>query len=115
MTRRARRALILAVAVIAVIIGALVVEVPTGPTADQLRAEIEKTLPIGSSRALVSEFARTHGLEHSSYLERERMINAIRRGVSKGLFSESSIYVRFYFDEKQALERFTVEKVGTSL
>ena len=48
-------------------------------------------------------------------LERERMINAIKRGVSKGLLSESSVYVRFYFDEKNMLQRFTVEEVSTSL
>jgi hypothetical protein len=115
MTVMPKKVLIGAIALVALIIAVLVVQVPTGLNAEQLRSEIEKGLPIGAAPGRVVEFAKKQGMEHSSYLEQERMINAIKRGVSKGLLSESSVYVRFYFDEKNTLERYTVEKVSTSL
>lgn len=115
MTAKTKKILIGAIAFVALIIAALVVQIPTGPNAEQLRSEIEKGLPIGTAPGRVVEFAKKQGMEHSNYLERERMINAIKRGVSKGLLSETSVYVRFYFDEKNTLERYTVEQVSTSL
>jgi hypothetical protein len=102
-------------AVIVLVLAASLVQVPMGPSASEMRASIDRSLPIGSSRDRVVEFAKDQGMERSSYLERERMISAIRRGVSKGLLSETSDYVRFYFDEKGALQRYTVEEVSTSL
>ena len=115
MTSKIWKTIISVLAIGAIALGALVIKIPTGPMPDQLQREIEKTLPVGSSRDLVAEFAKNHGMEYSSYLQTERMINAIKRGVSKGLFFESSVYVRFYFDERNLLQRFTVEEVGTGL
>jgi hypothetical protein len=115
MATKTKKIVVSAIALIVLIVASLVVRVPMGPNAEELRNEIEKALPIGTSRDRVVEFANKHGLEHSNYLERERMINAIKRGVSKGLLSESSAYVRFYFDDKGTLQRFTVEEVSTSL
>jgi hypothetical protein len=115
MVPKPTKVLSVAIALIALIIAVLAVQIPTGPNAEQLRREIDKGLPIGAAPGRVVEFAKKQGMEHSSYLEQERMINALKRGVSKGLFSESSVQVRFYFDEKNKLERYTVEKVSTSL
>lgn len=101
--------------VLVLVIASLVVQIPLGSSAEEIRNNIEQSVPLGSSRQQVSDFARKAGMEQSPYLEKERMINAIKRGVSKGLFSETSVYVRFYFDEKGGLQRYTVEKVSTSL
>jgi len=111
---KTKKALVWTIAIAALIVVALVVQVPTGPNAEQLRREIEKGLPIGVSPDRVAEFVEKLGMEHSNYLRQERMINATKRGVSKGLLSETSIFVRFHFDEKNTLERYTVEKVSTS-
>jgi cell division protein FtsL len=115
MATKTKKIIFVALALVALVLAALVVRIPTGPNAEEVRNQIEKALPVGSSRERVSEFAKSNGMEQSNYLERERMINAIRRGVSKGLFADSSIYVRFYFDDKNTLQRFTVEEVSTGL
>jgi hypothetical protein len=115
MAGKTKKIVSVALVLVALLVGALVVRIPMGPTADEVQKKIVEALPVGSSPEVVSEFAKNIGMEQSSYLENERMINAIKRGVSKGLFSESSVYVRFYFDEKNTLQRFTVEEVSTSL
>jgi hypothetical protein len=115
MGTKTKKILVGVIALVALIVAALVVQIPVGPNADQLRREIENGLPIGASPDRVAEFARKQGMEHSNYLPQERMVNATKRGISKGLLSETSLFVRFYFDEKNTLERYTVEKVSTSL
>lgn len=115
MTRTAKRIAGVIIAVVAFLLAALVVQIPAGPKADDLRSQIEKSLPLGSSAEQVAEFVKRVGMEQSAYLERERMINGIVRGVKIGLFAETSLYARFYFDEKGRLQRFTVEEVSTSL
>jgi len=114
MATKTKKILIWVIAFVALIVAALVVQIPAGPNAEELRREIEKGLPLGASSDRVAEFAKKQGMEHSNYLQQERMINATKRGVSKGLLSETSLFVRFYFDEKNTLERYTVEKVSTS-
>lgn len=114
MTTASKWTLGIATAIVVVLMG-FVVQIPMGPSADEIRTKIEQLLPVGTSLDHVSEFARREGMEQSPYLERERMVNAIKRGVARGLFSETSVYVRFYFDEKKALQRYTVEEVSTGL
>ena len=61
----------------------------------------------------MAEYVRKAGMGEGNYLEHERMINAMVRGVSKGPFIEKSLYIRFRFDEKGQLESFTVNEVST--
>jgi hypothetical protein len=103
------------VVLVGLILAALVVRIPIGPSAEQLRADAARELPIGSSRDQVVAFAKNHGMEQSTFLERERMINAIKRSVSRGLFSETSVAVQFYFDEKNTLQRISVNEASTGL
>jgi hypothetical protein len=103
------------VLLIALVIIALVARVPVGPSVAELQKDLEKELPIGSSRDQVAASVKNHGMEQSPFLERERMINAIKRGVSRGLLSETSISAQFYFDEKNALQRFKLDEISTGL
>jgi hypothetical protein len=53
-------------------------------------------------------------MEHS-YAQQDRMINAMKRGVARGLLVETSLWSRFYFDEGDKLVRYRVEEVSTGL
>jgi hypothetical protein len=101
-------------AVVILLVAAFLVRIPFGPSAKEFQSQISQALPIGSSRERVVEFAKSHGMEQS-YLQRERMINAMLRGVSKGIFIETSLYVRFGFDEQDRLSTVSVEEVSIGL
>lgn len=101
--------------VLALLVAAVTIRIPMGPSVRELQSQIDQALPKGSSRERVADFVRRSAMGEGIYLDRERMINAMVRGVSKGLLMETSLYIRFRFDEKGQLESYTVEEVSTGL
>lgn len=115
MTLTTRRVLLIALAAFLLLGGALTIRISSGPTAEEMKHQIEATLPLGSSTDKVINFVIKQGMTHSDYLPRERIINARLYGVKKGLLYEESLYVQFRFDSTGALQSFSVEEVATSI
>jgi len=109
------RYLIFLITIVVLAVIAFAVRVPIGPDVAEARQQIERALPMGSTAEDVIVFLDSKGMEHSKYLLAERQINANIGVVSKGLFSETSLFAEFHFDTRDRLKSFAVETVSTGL
>lgn len=85
------------------------------PSAAETQARLQSALPVGSTASEVTTYLDREGIEHSGYVERERIINAILRDVEKSLLVSRSIRVDFHFDNAGKLVAIEARDVRTGL
>ena len=83
-------------------------------TPEQLRRRIELELPLGSRSGTVLAFLDSLKTEHSGVSPSHdtgstTIITAAIRGVRKGNLLADGIFMRFHFDDKDKLIRYTVK------
>lgn len=72
---------------------------------NKLEAEINRSLPSGSSPDDVLAYLDQKSLEHSPYIPAQRMVSAIQRETSNSLLITGDVQVVFYFDKSDKLAR----------
>jgi outer membrane protein assembly factor BamE (lipoprotein component of BamABCDE complex) len=94
------------------------------PSAEDMRKEISKHLPIGSTKSQVSNFLGSRKISHSDiqdhneYDEQHRWVNVTIMTASirhEGFWSQSHVYMVFYFDDSGQLTKYDVKNVRKGL
>jgi hypothetical protein len=83
-------------------------------TKEQVESFVKNEIPIGTARDQVTAVLKRYGIVNT-YVPRDRMIGAIIKDVKKSflfLISES-IQMKFYFNENDRLQSYSVESVYT--
>jgi hypothetical protein len=109
-----RKKVFIAIGVMVVLV-LLVIPYPVGPSRADMVEMLGRDLPIGTPKERVLQYASQKKMEHSEYLPKERLVNAMVRGIKKGFLFESSLHIQFRFDEAGRLASVSVDEVGTAL
>lgn len=88
----------------------------TDPVVEQIKTEIEKELPSGSTKSEVIRFLDSKGIEYSDpfakpgdHVLKDRFINATIRNVVQNMGVSSDILITFTFDKEDRLMKHRVE------
>jgi hypothetical protein len=82
-------------------------------TAQDQQARIDAALPAGTPAAAVTAWLDDQKVEHSGYVENERVINAIWRDVERKGVTSRSIRADFHFSPDRKLEKLIVRDAFT--
>jgi hypothetical protein len=111
---RSRVVVIVVLCTLAILVGAAAWLGKPRTTPAEIHALIGEETPIGSTPQRVVAFLDSARIERSPYHTHDRSIYALWRRTSVRLLSESSIQVRFFFDEENRLSRYEVEEMWIS-
>jgi hypothetical protein len=81
-------------------------------TKEQVESFVKNEIPIGAKRDQVTGILERYGLLYS-YVPQDRMIGAITKDVKKSLLISESIQMKFYFDENDRFQSYSVKSVYT--
>lgn len=77
---------------------------------EKVRQLIYREIPIGSEKEEVLRFLTNQKIEHSQYLENEKLIRAILRKTASTFIVSESIELVFYFDRNDRLRDYALNK-----
>jgi len=88
-------------------------------TVEEVRATLNKDIPIGTHKDNVVKYLESKGISHSAnykpniYYDKHKEFNASLPKASENPMVKSGIYITFKFDDKNVLIKTTVKEVHT--
>jgi hypothetical protein len=88
---------------------------------DEIKRNVEISVPIGTSKRDVISFLDKNGFEHSAeykpklYYEKNKEISAVAPGKKYGVLTTAKVYIIFRFNEEDRLIEIETREVKTGL
>ena len=82
-------------------------------TKEQMEQILKNDLPIGTSEEKVSAYLTAKNIEHSSYDENGKKIQAMVKDVKKSFLVSKSIHIVFSFNGDSKLTGFAIQDIFT--